>query len=97
MAGPPRPSLALPPAAADPATAAARHRGAAVPDPGEASRMTTERSTEAELTRALSVLARRALLGDVPAEERAELMDTLHQLAASLLSGPAGRTSLAAA
>jgi DNA-binding MarR family transcriptional regulator len=38
-----------------------------------------------------------SLLGDVPADERAELMDTLHQLAASLLAGPAGRTLLAAA
>ena len=160
----------------------------AVPDPGEASTMTTERTTEAELTRALSVLARREnitgvyedlairaglalspadcwlllrlhdhtplsatalaerlqlpasvldphlqrlaeqgdvavtdgrlelttdgraaaerlvdsrtaqlarMLGDVPADERAELMDTLHRLAVSLLSGPAGRTLLA--
>ena len=161
---------------------------ATVPDPGEASTMNAERTTEAELTRALSVIARREnitgvyedlaaraglalrpadcwlllrlhdhaplsattladrlqlpesvldphlqrlteqgdlapangqldltpdgraaaerlvecrtaqlarMLGDVPDDERAELMETLHRLAASLLSGPAGRTLLA--
>jgi DNA-binding MarR family transcriptional regulator len=160
---------------------------AGVPDPGEASTMGTERSTEAELTRALSVLARREnvvatyqdladraaldlrpgdcwlllrlrdhaplsvgelagrvhlsehligqhldrlveqgdvtrhdgrllltdvggaaadrlvdsrtaqladLLGDIPDDEREELMETLHRLAASLLAAPAGRLLL---
>ena len=163
---------------------------AAVPDPGEASTMGTERTSEAELTRALSVLARRdnipatyadlasranldlspadcwlllrlgehtpvpatklahqvnlsdsvlsphldrlaeqgdltrrdgmltlteagrgvverlidsrtaqlaTLLGDVSDGERAELMDVLHRLAASVLAAPAGRVLLAAA
>jgi DNA-binding MarR family transcriptional regulator len=162
---------------------------AAVPDPGEASTMGTERTSEAELTRALSVLARRdnigatyadlatradldlspadcwlllrlgehtplpatalsrqlhlsdgvlsphlnrlaeqgdltrrdgmlaltesgravverlvdsrsaqlaVLLGDVSDDERAELMDVLHRLAASVLAAPAGRVLLAA-
>jgi DNA-binding MarR family transcriptional regulator len=161
---------------------------AAVPDPGEASTMGTDRTTEAELTRALSVLARRdniadtyadlagranldlspadcwlllrlgehtpipaaelahqvnlsdsvlsphldrlaeqgdltrrdgvltlteagrgvverlidsrsaqlaTLLGDVSDEDRAELMDVLHRLAASVLAAPAGRVLLA--
>jgi DNA-binding MarR family transcriptional regulator len=35
------------------------HASAAVPDPGEATTMGTDRTSEAELTRALSVLARR--------------------------------------
>ena len=162
---------------------------ATVPDPGEASTMGTERTSEAELTRALSVLARRdniagtyadlasragldlspadcwlllrlgehtpmpatalsrrlqlsdsvlsphlhrlaehgdlsrndgmlaltdagravverlidsrsaqlaALLGDVADEERTELMEVLHRLAASVLAAPAGRVLLAA-
>jgi DNA-binding MarR family transcriptional regulator len=163
---------------------------AAVPDPGEATTMGTERTSEAELTRALSVLARRdkipatyadlasragldlspadcwlllrlgehtplpaselprqlqlsdsvlsphldrladqgdlnrhdgtlaltdngravverlvdgrsaqlaALLGDITEEERPELMDVLHRLAASVLAAPAGRVLLAPA
>jgi DNA-binding MarR family transcriptional regulator len=162
---------------------------AAVPDPGEATTMGTDRTSEAELTRALSVLARRdniaatyadlasradldlspadcwlllrlgehtpvpaaalsrhlqlsdgvlgphldrlaeqgdltrrdgmlaltergravveslvssrsaqlaTLLGDVTDEERAELLDVLHRLAASVLAAPAGRVLLAA-
>ena len=161
---------------------------AAVPDPGEATTMGTERTSEAELTRALSVLARRdnipatyadlatragldlrpadcwlllrlgehaplpaaelprrlqlsdgvlsphldrltdqgdlsrddgmlaltdtgravverlidsrsaqlaALLGDITDEERPELMDVVHRLAASVLAAPAGRVLLA--
>ncbi len=160
---------------------------AAVPDPGEATTMVTERSTEAELARALSVIARRenivvvyedladragldlspgdcwlllrlrdhtpvstqelaarlhlpdrllaphidrlvgqgdlarsdgrlvltpaggdaaerlvesrsaqlaGLLGDMPADERDQLMDLVHRLAASLLAAPAGKTLL---
>jgi EmrB/QacA subfamily drug resistance transporter len=160
---------------------------AAVPDPGEATTMVTERSTEAELTRALSVIARRenivvvyedlaaragldlapgdcwlllrlreqapvtigelssrlhlpgdllgphidrlvgqgdvvrsddglvlteaggraaerlvesrsaqlaSLLGEIPPDERDQLMDLLHRLAASLLAAPAGKTLL---
>jgi DNA-binding MarR family transcriptional regulator len=34
------------------------------------------------------------LLGDVPADERADLMQVLHDLAASLLIAPAGKTLL---